>query len=430
MADASPAVDDSDLLLPDLQRRQWLVDRMGELVKVGGLAPLVSAPLLEPTEVYFPDPWAGGEASMRRLIRRLLGYAGLPDQRVAVTIAEDGPGGPAVSATAISPVWFDGYRDGRMHFSASSTALRSPLIVVPATARAVAEAWRAEKNLKVSDDSGVQQLIDVTAVYLGFGRLTLDAAIRHFTGAQLGMTSRRHKTRLGVISPMDLGFLLGIVAVVRAFDDKDVRAITKKMQPNPAAFFRDAVTLLRTYAPHICEQLALPHPDTWPPEYDLRALTAPLPDHDADAEVEAAEPERHADKGVVGMNVGQPVFRVERSKALRLAKMLALPVAMLGMVAGRMNLGVDVPMWQIGIAAGALGILGLGVGRLMPDSRCSEPKCGNALSKDDEVCPRCGGTVRGVIGHPKERLAAEEALRLAGDGGEASDDADADDGKA
>jgi hypothetical protein len=27
------------------------------------------------------------------------------------------------------------------------------------------------------------------------------------------------------------------------------------------------------------------------------------------------------------------------------------------------------------------------------------------------VCPRCAGTIVGVIDHPKKRLAAEEALR-------------------
>ena len=71
------------------------------------------------------------------------------------------------------------------------------------------------------------------------------------------------------------------------------------------------------------------------------------------------------DKGVVGMNEGKPVFRVKRSKALRLAKMLALPVAMLGMLAGRMNTGIEIDMGKVGMAAAGLGLLGLIVGRFL-----------------------------------------------------------------
>jgi predicted amidophosphoribosyltransferase len=74
----------------------------------------------------------------------------------------------------------------------------------------------------------------------------------------------------------------------------------------------------------------------------------------------------------------------------------------------------------VGLTAAVLGILGLGVGRLLPDARCSEPKCGQPLAKDATVCPRCGGTVSGVIHHPRERLAAEEALAREAEGDDAS----------
>jgi len=72
--------------------------------------------------------------------------------------------------------------------------------------------------------------------------------------------------------------------------------------------------------------------------------------------------------------------------------------------------GVEVDMGMIALAAAGLGLLGLVVGRFMPDTRCSEPKCGTVFSDDDTVCPKCCGTILGEIGHPKERLAAEEAL--------------------
>ena len=105
---------------------------------------------------------------------------------------------------------------------------------------------------------------------------------------------------------------------------------------------------------------------------------------------------------------------IERSGALRMAKLLGFPVLLLGGLFSRGNFGVEVPMEIVMPAAIVLGLLGMGVGSLFTDRRCSEPKCGVALKVDDELCPFCGGVVMGVIKHPNERLGAEEDLTRAG----------------
>lgn len=55
-----------------------------------------------------------------------------------------------------------------------------------------------------------------------------------------------------------------------------------------------------------------------------------------------------------------------------------------------------------GIALGAIG-------RRRFTDRCSDRDCEAVLPAGAATCPRCGGTVRGVIDDPSERLAAEEA---------------------
>ena len=255
-----------------------------------------------------------------------------------------------------------------------------------------------------------QRLIDITTVFLGFGILTTDARIRHGTVKSATLRLQRTKTQLGVLPAQAFAFALGTVAVVRDLPRKEIKRITRSLQDNPAEFVRASMDALADWEPPIREVLSIPDPERWPEPPDLEDLTAPLPDIDEDEEPETEE-RRDEDRGVLGMNEGQPVFRVERSKALRLAKMFALPVAMLGMLAGRMNMGIEIEMWKVGLAAAGLGILGLVVGRFLPDSRCSEPKCGTPLKPTDETCPRCGGIVAGAIHHPKERLAAEEAWR-------------------
>lgn len=406
---SEPETEDDGVLVPPPQERQWLLSQLAAMVKRFGPERLLVGPMPWPDEEWFPDKWAGGEASMRRLIRRLLAYAGMPDDPVEVVIEDDGQASGVAGGSSFANVWFLGRSNGVMRFAALASALRSPLVVVPHAARAVAEAFLRLGGITVGTEPAAQRIVDISGIYLGFGVLTVDAAIRHLTGAQTGFRSTRTRSRLGVLAPQSLAFIFSAATVARKMPDKQARRISRSMQANPAAFFGAGRQLLTDRDPPLSTVLGLDD-ITWPEQPDIDELRGPWPDEN-DTEVEA-EPEerRDEDKGVVGMNEGKPVFRVERSKALRLGKMLALPTVMLGMLAGRMNMGIEVPMWQIGLAAAGLGLLGLGVGRLLPDSRCSEPKCSTPLSPDDKTCSRCGGTVSGVIAHPKERLAAEEAL--------------------
>jgi hypothetical protein len=408
---------DNELLLPPVQVRRWIVERMAELVQHRGYEHLVLAPLLEPSETYFPDPWLGGDESLRRLARRLLVYADLEDAEVEVKVHPDDDVGGAVAPAGIgAAVWLVRKQGHTLHLAARVSSLKDPLVLVPATARAVAEGWRALHGLTVGDAVDEQRRVDVTAVYLGFGRLTVDASIRHSTEAQGGFRLARKKTQLGVLAPQAQAYALAVQMRARQADGRQLRALAKGLQANQSGFFEAAVEALRRGEPDLARTLGVPPREQWSDPPDLADLTAPLrtgAHTGVFRELEDGPPpetRRDEDKGVVGMNAGRPVFRVERSKALRLAKMLALPVVLLGMLAGRMQMGIEIEMWKVGLAAAVLGILGLGVGRLLPDARCSEPKCGQPLAQDATVCPRCGGTVSGVIHHPRERLAAEEAL--------------------
>lgn len=408
--------DEDEVLLPPPEARAWLLEQLAALVTARGVGALLTAPLIEPIPEYFPDPWAGGEPSVRRLARRLLRYAGIEAMPVEVTVLDEG----TAIAAGTAGVAFEGLREGTLDFAVQAAALRDPLVLVPAMARAVAAAYRRVHRLPTGDEARHQRLVDVTAVYLGFGLLTANAALRHGgSGGGWGRRSTRTRTRLGVLDPQSVGFLLAVQLHARGLDDKQRRAVLRKLEANPAGFVRAAEPVLAQLRPPLSERLGLPPREQWPPPPDLEVLTAPFDDEPAEDDA-APEERKDEDRGVQGMNAGKPVFRVERSKALRLAKMLAMPTVMLGMVAGRMQIGVDFPMWQAGVAALGLGALGLAVGRMLPDRRCSEPKCGAALEPDMEVCPRCGGTVMGVIHHPRERLAAEEAL--ARPGGSTPDD--------
>jgi hypothetical protein len=283
--------------------------------------------------------------------------------------------------------------------------------VVPAAARAVAEAWRARRGVTRSDLATEQRLVDLTGVYLGFGVLTTDATVRHYATRTDGFRVQRAKSRLGVLSPQVMAFALAVQAEARGLDAKARKAITRRLQANQAGFFRAAATHLAGSA-SVAETLDLPPRQQWAEAPSLSALMQIVPEEDASPEEEAADEQAPPaeDRGVIGMNVGRPVFRVERTKATRLAKMLGLPAVLLGVLFTRMQVGIEIEMWQAAVAGAALALLGLLVGRFLPDVRCSEPKCATPLDPTMKTCPRCGGTIAGVIAHPRERLAAEDAV--------------------
>lgn len=421
--------DDDGLMLPPLDERRWLLEQLAALVKARGAAPLLVAPLLEPIARYFPDRWAGGDHSLRRLARRLLAYAGLPDLRVEVAVydAEPSrrgevlgkPGGPRAQDLV---VWLAALDRGVVKLGAEASAMIDPHAIVAATARVVAHAFRRHHNLPTND--AFDPRIDVTGVYLGFGVLTADAALRYTARTAQGtLQTRRTPSRLGALSPQSMCYLLAAALHARGAPRADRQRLGKLLQANQAAFLRHGYAAVERLEPPLDHQLHLPAREQWPAPAPLEQFTAPFTDEPED---DGGEVRRDEDPGIVGINAGKPVFRVQRSMAARLGRTLGMGALMLGGVLGGMKTGLDIGPGVVPLIALGLGVTGLVLGRFLRESRCSEPRCGAPLAEDAKTCARCGGTVAGTIGHPRERLAAEEAWRRAHAGADDPDpDADA-----
>jgi hypothetical protein len=396
--------------LPPAAERERLVADLAQLTRGQGFSHLVRWPIVEPTPAFFPDRWAGGDASLVRLFRRLLHYAGLPELRVEVEIHEpDTRGGPPPAPPASGGVWLDGVEHGVARFMALAPALREPKNAVAAAARAVAHAFCEQRGLMPAGEEPrrAERRIDVASVYLGLGLLTTEAALRFYSVTDATLRSRGSSFRLGVLGPQAMAWLLAVQVVVRDGGKAERKQLARSLPPNQAAFFRAALRELDDRRAATLDALGIPPAEQWPPAPDLSVLTAPFEEEAEDA----PETPRGEDRGVVGLNAGKPVFRVEGTMSGRLAKVALMATLMLGgMVVGSMK-GLDVStphLWLVGIG---LALFGLVAGRLFEDVRCSEPRCGAPLTRSMTTCPRCGGTVAGPIKHARERLAAEEALR-------------------
>jgi hypothetical protein len=429
--------DPKDVRLPPPEEREWLLGQTAKLLSSTGWHSYVGAPLLEPTPAWFPDRWAGGDASVRRLLLRLLRYAGHPELDVAVVVHEADPArrGEVIAKPApmrgTDPVAWFVRREGQMlHFACEEGVLQEPENLVPALARAVAHAHRVIAKLDQHDN---QRLIDLTGFALGFGLLTTDACQRFYAKSTGGFRSTRTQFRLGALSVQDMSFLLALQLEARGVDRRARKQLLARLQPNQAGFVREATQWLASLDPPVRTRLGIPAPDRWPAPPNLQQLQGPLADPRratsperlvagsgvfevaADEDDERDEQRRDVDKGIRDSNRGKPVFRIERSGAVRMAKVLGFPVLLLGaLLSQSSSYGLEIRTDMVMPTAVMLAIAGLAIGSFFTDRRCSEPKCGTKLREQDEVCPLCGGVVMGMIHHPRERLGAEEELARTG----------------
>jgi hypothetical protein len=151
--------------LPPEADQVWLLGELARLVAAGGDRQLVRAPIRRATEQDFPDPWTGDLASMERLCRRMLRYAGIGKLEVRLQS----------SAKVDGPVAFAGIAEGAARFVCSEQQVaEGGGELLGATAREVARAWRAVHGLGLQPPEREQLITEITAVYLGFGVLALE----------------------------------------------------------------------------------------------------------------------------------------------------------------------------------------------------------------------------------------------------------------
>jgi len=407
-------MDEDDGFAPPAAEQEELLAGLADLVGRCGAEPLVSSLLLTPSPEFFPDRWGGGELSVRRLLLRLLRYAGLDALAVEVTIYgiedERAREGQPVGARGgnLSEIWWVNLGGAKARFGVEGSVLADPTAAAAAAARATAQAFRAVHRLTAANAGQEARLVDVTAVFLGFGLLTADASLRYVSRG-----GRASQTRLGSLSPQAVCFLLAArLAAVERPDPKGLKRLLEGLQANQRAFVRRSLAALARRETPVASSLGLPPAEQWPARRSRAALAGPLA---GEGEEEAAQEEEAVeDRGVVGKNAGKPVFRVERRSGGRFARLAVMATMILGGMATRPQMGELLAMSDVMAAGLGLGALAFLIGSLVRERRCSEPKCGASLRPEMTICPRCGGSVMGAIKHPRERLAAEEALREKG----------------
>jgi hypothetical protein len=139
----------------------------------------------------------------------------------------------------------------------------------------------------------------------------------------------------------------------------------------------------------------------------VRGVKIVVSAYDADAARKVIDAARRA----AISNEGRPVFRIRATKA---SSRLLWGVG-LGCAVGMGIAALLAQPLYIVIATAGGAIIGAVNGARIRDDYCSGLRCAAKLAPHATVCPRCGGTIAGVIGSPDDRLEAEENLRKTGE---------------
>jgi hypothetical protein len=389
-----------ELELPGGEHRERLLDALGNLIRRRGFETFVFAPILLPRSEYFPERWERNVLGARRLLRRLMRYAGLGEFRVRLASWQKSSGelGPArlIHKGDDTAALFAGFHDGAFDFALELDQLRHEESLVATLGHEVAHAYRDHHQLVISDRDLEEKLTDLTCVYLGFGVFALNASHAVETGGVSASGERLlYETRsLGYLSPSEFALLLGAQLAVRA-ERQEQREVAAELSANHAALVKRALREFGENAAELRGRFGIPDPAEWPARPALEPLAA-LPDEDEPPEPEPPDFELPEAAPVDAPGI---VFRVRTSRAMSLGMLGLLSSAVLGVL---LTPGAYLfyAICAAGIAAGVV------LGKALGWYECSG--CGTRLAPGAERCSGCKGAVVGEIRSREERLDAEE----------------------
>ncbi len=198
-------------------------------------------PLVLPNGDFFPDVFTGDEASVQRLLDRLLEHAGLSDMAVVARLlgkAEDDASCGAGACGSCGPAQAEPESVERLvdagdfwQVNVLPPEIRQPVALSSALCRAVALAVLREADHPPTN-LDLDLAVDLTAVGLGFGVLLLEGS--HMYKKSCGGPSIGRVTALG---PSEIALVLALSALV---NEQPLRQVSKHLSPTQQAAFAEA----------------------------------------------------------------------------------------------------------------------------------------------------------------------------------------------
>jgi hypothetical protein len=229
--------------LPNDEIRRALVSAYAHVVERVEILSVKSdtRPLLLPNGEFFPDVFTGDQASVQRLLDRMLEHAGLADMAVVARLRNDdeadascgtGACGSCAPAQA-EPESVERLIDAGEHWQINvlPAEVGQPVALSSALCRAVALAVLREADAP-PQNLPLDLAVDLTAVALGYGVLLLEGS--HIYRKACGGPSVSRTTALG---PTEVAL---VVALSAAVNGQPLRKVAKHLSPTQREAFGEA----------------------------------------------------------------------------------------------------------------------------------------------------------------------------------------------
>ena len=200
----------------DPEAKRWVEQRLRWLTRQFGLHVLLEAPVVLPTEEFFPDRWDGSPEAVRLLFDRVCGHMGVRPNAVRLELFTDKPLYGATGFAAAQ--WQDGEESWQKPTIRieRTNLLGRPADLIGTMAHELAHQRLLAEHRAEADAFDNELLTDLTAVYHGFGVFLANNTNRS-TG-QLGTWPGTKLYRPEYLSEPMLGYAMAHVAWFRDED--------------------------------------------------------------------------------------------------------------------------------------------------------------------------------------------------------------------
>jgi hypothetical protein len=384
-----------------LERRDYLLGVLAELVAHGGAAPLLAPPVMPGSEA-FPEAWQPTPSGVTTLLRRLAWHA---DQRWRIKVVDERRAALATERKPETQLELKEIRKGEIMLTLSYVGeddVAGTLAHEIGLAHAMVVRIDAKDPYRSAADTVVtvdaERDLDrgsIATVYLGLGVLAANAAYQQYsrsgpwTGGYFPL--EYDVVRAGYVSMSELAYLLAVQAVVRgaASPPEGLQSVQRDEVLTWLAALRDRSAELRARLNIAADATGVA----------ARPAVEPLAEADID------EP-RSTPKVDDAVSASRRAFRWRGHRGFfgfAIGALAALALVIVFSISGH-QLRATPMLLCLGIGA----VVGRMVGRRIQIARCSE--CATVVDVRASQCRKCGATFHGDITALSQRLEAAERL--------------------
>lgn len=190
------------------RRMRWLADRLG-------IDRMLDAPVVLPTDEFFPDPYRHDEASARACLDRVCRYMKVDPRTLTLTIVPDQalPGAAGQYERGVKKPFLA--RRERSTVLVAASQLSDPASLLATLAHEVGHEILIGGELLTPDIHDHEEITDLLTVFLGVGVFNANATVYesnwNYGATYSGWSMGRH----GYLSTAVFGYAFGVFAYVR-----------------------------------------------------------------------------------------------------------------------------------------------------------------------------------------------------------------------